>query len=78
MNNKNEETWLDFIDLVDPQVVMAYKQICKNEIEFEKFIFGHSMSINPKLINKYRHLLEGTDSLYWVLENFPQTKLYLE
>ena len=78
MKKENEETWVDLIDLIDPQLLMAYKEICKNETEFEKFIFAHLMSKNPQLINKYKHLIDGTDSLNWILENYPLTKIYLK
>ncbi len=78
MNNKNEETWFDLMYLIDSQLFLAYKNICKSEIEFEKFIFAHLMKKSPDLINKYKHLLDGTDSLNWVLENYPLTKIYLK
>jgi len=79
MKKENEEIWWEIErEFIPPQLLMTYKEICKNESEFEKYIFAHLMNKSPQLINKYKNLIDGTDNLNWILENYPLTKIYLK
>jgi len=78
MKKENEETWWKIVrELIPPQLLMAYKEICKNETEFEKYIFADLMNKKPELINKYKHLLDNI-TLKEIINEYPLTKIYLK